>query len=1119
MKRSLRMICRALPLVVALMAILAATPRAEAICTAYPTVTASWSGADVQGNGTLTAHYSFPDTGDFRNRWMAVLFDGAVQVQEIRPTQETGTLEVPEGLFCQTNGTHTFQVQVASCGGNPLYATADVPVTVDNKPTVSVEYHPTTPGSASGKVTMHYTFQNSVSPADRGIHLAVDGTVIAGYQISGYSGSFDADLSTSCWTPGVHTISATAIACGHYDDPAYQAHGETTVTVNDSSFAKIALKRIDADATSHAGEIQFDLDYQMSDFSNAWALKLYLLSWEDAAGVVHSGSASPIQSNTPALQGGTWEGFFTAPSGARQVNVRAVASSCTSNRAAVAASTLPCCGGGSGGGSPNASNNPVVYEDGNVRFADEDPLPPLLNGISLTRTYDSQQTMSKLFGVGWTTLFEQRLLIDAMSGQETLAHFTTADNGSVIFAQSGSSYVQRWPTDTSAPGTLSYDSQSGLYLYRAPNSRRVQCFRASDGRLVSIRELGSAHSLDVTWDNDGLPIAATDSWTGVAWLFTVDSSTRRVSSIAVSGRSDLVWSYTYDSNGALLSVTPPVGGTWRTYEYGTWGMTAAYDARGNLIESHTFDTAGRAISSTGSQDEISSVQYFLSGATAGDSVTRATWRSGAVVDYVLRPIGGAWHTVHVIGGCTSCGARDSIYFHDKDGHVLREQAANGYVTETVYSGGQISSVRRPLRPSGCDPETSGTRCRLDENTLGTATLDTTSATNITTFTYGDPYWPEKPTEITRTSVLVSGSVSREQFTYDAATGTVLSHRQIGWTGATPQQLTLTTTTALYDGTEGAAFNPGGSFSSGWLSLPQPVGSRKSVDGARTDVTDLTRFVYYPIDATVPATLRGRLAAVQNAAGQVVRYESYDEFGNALRVVEANGVATEMTVDGLGRPLTTTIKAVAGCDTAADALCATDLTTTRVYDPAAGPLQRMTRPNGNVTLYEYDARGRSSAVMRGTSSTDLRERMETTYDLATGKKNLDRYLGRESSAWVVKRSESFQYDTLAQLSAIVHGDATSIGYDYDVDGLTLGMRDENHATHAIRLRPGPAAGDGNADAGRRTERARHDALHVQRARRSAIGHRPERQRDLVLLRRLPPDAAAEQPRDRHDHVHV
>src|SRR5207244_13102637 len=93
-----------------------------------------------------------------------------------------------------------------------------------------------------------------------------------------------------------------------------------------------------------------------------------------------------------------------------------------------------------------------------------------------------------------------------------------------------------------------------------------------------------------------------------------------------------------------------------------------------------------------------------------------------------------------------------------------------------------------------------------------------------------------------------------------------------------------------------AFDPGGSFSSAWLTLPQPSGLPKSIDGPRTDIVDITSLVYYPVDASVPAMLRGRLAATKNAAGHITRFESYDGVGHATRMVDPNGVATESSFD-------------------------------------------------------------------------------------------------------------------------------------------------------------------------------------------------------------------------------
>jgi RHS repeat-associated protein len=158
---------------------------------------------------------------------------------------------------------------------------------------------------------------------------------------------------------------------------------------------------------------------------------------------------------------------------------------------------------------------------------------------------------------------------------------------------------------------------------------------------------------------------------------------------------------------------------------------------------------------------------------------------------------------------------------------------------------------------------------------------------------------------------------------------------------------------------------------------------------------------------------------------------------------------------MGRSLTTTTKAVPVCDTTADALCATDLTATRTYTPATGPLASEANAKGDVTAYEYDSRGRASSISRGPSVSDLRERITYTYDAATGRKSAEHYFGKENGAWVEKRSESFTYDSLSQLITQTHPDNTSIGYSYDEGGAIATVRDENHAAANTRYGYDPA----------------------------------------------------------------
>ncbi|HYR28181.1 MAG TPA: hypothetical protein VEU30_06920, partial [Thermoanaerobaculia bacterium] len=234
------------------------------------------------------------------------------------------------------------------------------------------------------------------------------------------------------------------------------------------------------------------------------------------------------------------------------------------------------------------------------------------------------------------------------------------------------------------------------------------------------------------------------------------------------------------------------------------------------------------------------------------------------------------------------------------------------------------------------------------------------------------------------------------------------------------------------------------FQSAWMSLPQPPRVVHSQDGPRTDLQDVTTYVHYPIDASVPAQLRGRLAAVRNAAGHITRIEAYDVFGTATKTVDPNGVVTELAADTLGRVTTSTIKGIAGCDTATDPLCATDLTSTTVY-AGAGPAQTEQRPGGGVTTYTYDGRGRVRTISRGPSTADLRERIEYSYDPATGKKSLEVIYGFESGAWVETKRESYAYDADGDLRTLTHADSASVAYTYDEDGRIATVRDENHTS--------------------------------------------------------------------------
>ncbi|HET8796918.1 MAG TPA: DUF6531 domain-containing protein, partial [Thermoanaerobaculia bacterium] len=1005
-----------------------AASQIEVTVNTTPAVSGLVYDADSSGRGTLSVDYTFPNTASPSDRWLQLWIDGA-QGSPITMSQQSGTFSTALDTTCWPTGPHTIEVLGVACNQwqDPLFKDLEShPLSVDTTPRI-VDFTAALDAAGNCQLNAQYEFPNTASSGDRWLQLWTNGSPGSPIPLAEPSGTWSHSFPAACMT-GPLVVELLGVACNETSDPRYKTLVSQTVTIPNAHVVDVATRRLSA---SRARAI---VSYEAPEGASNRLVKLEVLPWFDENGNLVPGST--IGEYTTATAAGTLSIDFDTPTATHQFFVKATLSTCRGQQSDEAA--VECCECLE---APSCTNDPVAFIDGNMRYSDADPLPPMLSG-TLRRTYDSNHQARGAFGRGWTSAFDSRLSTTISGGTE-LAYFTGTSNEAAIFRKTGGTFVQQWPSGVRAVGTLQLDAASGLYLHRAAGARTVSLFRASDGRFAGWRELGTGREARITYNASGLPLAVTDSWTELTWTITTDAAKRRVSSIVVEGRPDLSWNYQYDANDNLERVLGPGGTAWRVYEYVNNRMTAARDAAGFLIESHAYDASGRAIDSTGPGDEIASLVYDLPGPQSSDTITRVTTRAGQVSDYLLRPQGSGFRTVKVIGGCTSCGSGDAVYAYDERGRVTRKQQADGYITVTSFSGDRVESTSGPYRPAGCDPESSATRCRLDETTIDTTVLEPAPQWTSSTYLYGDAVWPERPTEIRTESVAAPDQWRREQFVYDAQSGDTLVHRIIGWTGQPLREETRTTTTAYYDGVEGASFDPGGSFQSAWLALPQPRHLRKTVDGPRSDVADVTQFVYFPIDPAVPAARRGRLAAIRNAAGHVTRYESYDEFGNGTRVVDPNGVATEQTFDAVGRPLTTTIKGIAGCDTAADPLCATDLAVSRTYMSTLGPLQSEQSAGGNVTAYGYDARGRLQTLSRGPVLTDLRERIETSYDTATGKKSLERLLAFEGGQWVEKKRESFAYDTDSRLQTVTHADGASMHYAYDSAGRLSGVRDENH----------------------------------------------------------------------------
>lgn len=157
----------------------------------------------------------------------------------------------------------------------------------------------------------------------------------------------------------------------------------------------------------------------------------------------------------------------------------------------------------------------------------------------------------------------------------------------------------------------------------------------------------------------------------------------------------------------------------------------------------------------------------------------------------------------------------------------------------------------------------------------------------------------------------------------------------------------------------SGFTPAGSAVSRTVTMGyNSYGQVTSIDGPRTDVADVTTLTYY---TCTTGNACGQIQSTANALGHTTTYDQYD---------------------------------------------------------AAGRLKQMTDPNGIVTTYQYDARGRVRFINRGGRITEYR------YDLAG---NMT-YVALPDG-----RTLTYNYDAAKNLRTVTDNTGNRIEYNYDLKG--------------------------------------------------------------------------------------
>jgi RHS repeat-associated protein len=538
-----------------------------------------------------------------------------------------------------------------------------------------------------------------------------------------------------------------------------------------------------------------------------------------------------------------------------------------------------------------------------------------------------------------------------------------------------------WVSNWDQVLAVSISSSGGSWVYQqvlVPNG---------DGSSYTFTPSGSgwASSSDITANltqlvTNGMP---------AGWVLTKTDGTvrtydalNRLSTLrTLTGR---IYTLSYDSNSRLTSVQNQFG---RTLAFG-------YDSNGRV--STLTDVAGG----------VTTYAYDGNGRLAN-----VTYPDGRTRGYVYE---NTTYPDALTGMIDSDGTRIATYAYDSSGRPTSSQLANGVDSTTIAYGTTnvtVSDVNgttytktfsinsNQVQLAGTTTACSGCPTLADSaayDTLGQLT-NYTNPNGIRTYYQYDSLG--RPTSVTEAG---NTSVSRRTATVWNASLDI------------PQsvQTPINKTSYFYDTSNRLiqkTVTSGSSSRTIYYSYTAN-GQLATVDGSRTDLSDVTTYTY---DAL------GNVATVTDPLGHLTRYTSYNALGQPLSITYADGSVETRTYDAMGRVLTDT-----------DA----GRTTTNTYN-SNGLAATTTTPEGVTTAYTYDANHQLIRVDRASDGHIVYAFNSAGQVTSVNVYDIDSTLARSST---------FTYDRNGRRSMMTDLGVGSMTFKYDANGNPVSMTDANGA---------------------------------------------------------------------------
>ncbi|HEX8157810.1 MAG TPA: DUF6531 domain-containing protein [Solirubrobacteraceae bacterium] len=735
------------------------------------------------------------------------------------------------------------------------------------------------------------------------------------------------------------------------------------------------------------------------------------------------------------------------------------------------------------------ANDPVNTGTGNFVEPEVDlAFHGLVDGLSLTRTYNSRSDRTGAFGPGWSSWAAVRLLsrpdgieYEGPDGQRALFPRMGAGYGRVVgvnalvepnedgLALAWFGGRGRWEFDAAGrpariergPGTevlLRHDDEGRLVALTHEGGKRVDlewdadritAAACSDGRRVVYRYDDSGHLVEAERD-------------GSARRYELDLDGRIVSVTDADGVVEVV--NTYDDEGRVIEQLSPFGRhTFFTYLPGQ--VTVTSDENDGPANTYVHDLCGRVLAIVDGDEQQTSFNYDEWGnpvaiTERSGAVTIQEWDDRARLTRRVLPTGASFTFAYddldrVVEVAASNGAVTRLRYHgserspdeiiDPEGAITQLTVAGGLVREVVDPDGV--RLRFEFDTDGnivATTDADGNVARLERDAAGRVTAAVTPLGRRTTFFYDnrgqlverhDPagaVWRYDYTAAGRLTRVTDPTGAVQETRYGEHGCPTASVDALGH--VTAQRYDVFGNVVNVVAPDGASWDYGYDALMRLTTIVDPVGAAW---GREYDVNGNLIGSIDPVGTHCSATIdpAGQVTALSD--GLTSSAFELDELGRAVAHIRPDGTQARCEYDLCGRRIS--IQDPAGG-------------ITRIEYTPGGKVRREVAPSGRVDEIEHDRCGRISARIDGAgrrwehrydADGALTERIEPTGDHARFSYD---DAGRLSEWSAPGRGVTrYTYDEAGRVTAIADRPAGRRLFDYDAAGRLVAATDANGAT--------------------------------------------------------------------------